>query len=217
MRCLRVSLVLLALCASVHAETIVYDSLAGYEPDDIPGPSGRPSWLSGDLEQGIRISRTSTNRSLIRAEFFVRNDSTVAQHASTTMRFYADQAGHPGIVLATIEDVITVSAQSVEKVSVDLPSILLPNDPIWVTWYFGTPRNVNGVTIGATTSIGTDFATRAYRSRSEGSWITDRPFSQFGGGPALRLSAIPEPSGTALGLSIVALLLLCQTSTSMLR
>lgn len=199
MRYLLVSVVLLALSVRAHATTVVYDSLSGYVPRD--------SWLNGDVEQGIRISRSHVDQPLIKAEFFVRNGFLDPLDTSTTMRFYADQDGFPGDLLATVEDSISLSARSVEQVSIDLPSILLPDDPIWVTWIFGSTRNGGGVTLGATTSIGSDFATRARRSRSDGSWITDRPFARFGGGPPLRLTAIPEPSGILLCVSSIALLL----------
>jgi hypothetical protein len=208
MRQLLAVVILLALPVYSHATTVVYDSLSGYVPENTPGAN--PSWLNGDAEQGIRISRSHVGLRLTKAEFFFRSDFLVPLTTSTTMRFYADQNGLPADLLATVVDSIAVSARSVEKVSIELSNILLPDDPIWVTWQFGSSSSAGGVTLGATTSIGTDFATRAYRSWSDESWITDSPFAAHGGGPPLRLSAVPEPSGTPLCVLLIALLLFLQ-------
>ena len=202
------SLVFLVFSVRVHAIT-VYDSLSGYVPANVPGPGGRPSWLNGDVEQGIRISRSSDDLPLVKAEFYFRSDFLFPLTTSTTMRFYADQNSLPAGLLATAVGSITVGPQSVEQVSIDLSNILLPNDPIWVTWIFGSSSNGAGVTLGGTTSVGTDYATRAYRGASGGSWTIDHPFANYGGGPPLRLLAIPEPSGI-LCVSWISLLLLCK-------
>jgi hypothetical protein len=119
------------------------------------------------------------------------------------MRFYSDQNGVPAALLATAESSINIVAGSIEKVSVDLPAILLPVDPIWVTWSFGVPSNSYGVTLGATTTIGDDYGKRAYRE--SGDWITDSAFDLHGA-PALRLTGVPEPSTAALGCCALALL-----------
>ena len=205
-----VSIVILVFSVRAHAIT-VYDSLSGYVPANVPGPGGRPSWLNGDLEQGIRISRSRDDLPLVKAEFVFRSDFLFPLTTSTTMRFYADQNGVPDGLLAMVHGSITVGARSVEQVSINLPSIILPNDPIWVTWIFGSSSNAAGVTLGGTTSVGTDFATRAYRSAPGGSWITDQLFANYGGGPPLRLTAnIPEPSGILLCVSTSTLLLFCK-------
>ena len=206
-RYLLVSALLLGTTVPVQAITVVYDSISGYVPENTPGAS--PSWLNGDIEQGIRISRSNANQRLIRAEFFFRSDFMSQLDTSATMRFYADTGGAPGTLLATVEDSIAVSAQSVEQVSIDLPDIVIPNDPVWITWLFGSSRHFAGVALGASPSIGREFATSVYRSRSSGEWVTlNNQFVGHGGGPALRLLAIPEPSGPLLCLTSIALMML---------
>jgi len=119
------------------------------------------------------------------------------------MRFYSDQNGLPANLLATVVDSIPVSARSVKQVSLDLPSIFLPVDPIWVTWSFGFGSNGFGVQLGATTTIGNDYGDRVYRDG--GGWNTDIAFDLHGV-PALRLTGVPEPSAAALGCCALALL-----------
>lgn len=214
-RYLLLSVFLLALPVRAHAFNVVFDSLTGYVPANTPG--ARPSWLNGNVEQGIRISRTHMDQPLVAAEFFFRNNLLGTYNTTATLRFYADQNGFPADLLATVVDSMTVSARGVEQVSIDLPNLLLPEDPIWVTWYFGPSGTAGGVTLGSTTSIGTDYATRAYRSRTDNSWIRDTPFRPHGGIPPLRLLAIPEPSGILLCTSMIGLWVVSQRRHSLTR
>jgi hypothetical protein len=200
----------IAMCAQVlflpsplhaGATSVVYDSLTGYSPKYMPSPP--PSWLNGDVEQGVLISRTNLDQRLVKAEFLLRNDFSPFS-TSATIRFYSDQNGAPAALFAAAVGPISTLGGSIEKVAVDLPAILLPVDPIWVTWSFGAGvGNGDGVVVGATTTVGSDFGKRAYWER--GAWITDSAFDVHGT-PALRLTGVPEPSTGALGCCALALL-----------
>jgi len=189
----------LALPAHAVAPAVVYDSLSGYAPTYTPVPP--PSWLNGNLEQGVLISRSNVQKRLTKAEYLLRNSSSGPSTISTTVRFYSDQNGVPANLLATASSVINVTPLSVEKATVDLPNLLLPGDPIWVTWSFG--GGSSSVILGATTTVGNDYGKRAYWEH--GDLITDNAFDRHGV-PALRLTGVPEPSTTALGCVALALL-----------
>jgi len=189
----------LALPVHAVATTAVYDSLTGYSPTYTPVPP--PSWLSGNLEQGILISRSNVQKRLTKAEYLLRNSNSVPSTISTTVRFYSDQNGLPANILATASRQINVTPLSVEKATIDLPHLLLSVDPIWVIWSFG--GGSSSVILGATTTVGDDFGKRAYWD--SGDLITDYAFNRYGV-PALRLTGVPEPSTAALSCGALALL-----------
>jgi hypothetical protein len=187
----------LTLSVHAHAGSVVYDSLSNYTPDVDYG------WLNGDVEQGFLISRSRVDRQLIKAEFCLLNLFLVPLNTTATIRFYSDQNGVPNDLLATVEGSLAVGARSVEEVSVDLPSILIPHDPVWVTWIFGSTSNAGGVPYYATPTIGSASVTRALWQN--GRWNLD-DFALRRGGPPLRLTAVPEPPSAALGCCALALL-----------
>ena len=200
----------LPLASPVHAvaTAVVYDSLSGYSPTYTPVPP--PSWLNGNLEQGILISRSNVQKRLTKAEYLLRNSNSVPSTISTTVRFYSDQNGLPTTLLATASSVVNVTPLSVEKATVDLPDLLLPVDPIWITWSFG--GGSSSVILGATTTVGDDFGKRAYWEH--GDLITDNAFDRHGV-PALRLTGVPEPSAAALGCVALASLALGRACRSL--